>query len=251
VNAIEVSGLTVRAGDNTLLEDVSFALPAGELCAVLGPNGGGKTTLLRCLLGLVTPSAGEVRVLGSTPTKVDRQRRLSPLEISYVPQLKTLDRSFPALAIEVVLSGLRRRWSWRLRGADVDRAQAALEQAGVGGLARRSVSVLSGGELQRVFLARALVRRPQLILLDEPASGIDLAGEADFQHVLDEYRRESGATVLLVTHDWAGALHHADKVLVLARKQLGYGTPKETLTDALMRDVFGHHGHAHAMDLKG
>ncbi|MDQ3022898.1 MAG: metal ABC transporter ATP-binding protein, partial [bacterium] len=211
------------------------------MCAVLGPNGGGKTTLLRCLLGLQPYASGELRVLGQLPAAVRAQ------DVSYVPQQKTLDRSFPAQALEVVLSGLRRRWSWRIGGADVQLALEALRDAGAEKFAQRSISVLSGGELQRVFLARALVRRPQLILLDEPASGVDIAGEADFHQVLEAYRRNSGATVVMVTHDWAGAAHHADKVLVLAQRQLAFGPPHEALSDSVLRDAFGHHGHAHAM----
>jgi zinc transport system ATP-binding protein len=101
--------------------------------------------------------------------------------------------------------------------------------------------------LQRVYLARALARRPKLLLLDEPAAGVDIAGEADMYHLLDAYRRERGATIVMVTHDWAGALHHASRALLLNRGLLAYGPPQEVLTDANLRLAFGHLGHSHPM----
>lgn len=238
---LEVAGLSARRGAFDVLDDVSFTLAPGELCAVLGPNGGGKTTLLQCILGLLAPARGAVLIDGVPAARADSA------QLSYVPQLKTLDRSFPALAAELVLSGVKRRWSWRLGAADLQLARSALALVGAEPLTLRSAGQLSGGELQRVYLARALARRPRLILLDEPASGVDVAGEADFHHVLDDYRRQSGATVLMVTHDWGGSLHHADQVLLLNRRQLAFGSPAEALSDRVLRDAFGHHGHSHGM----
>lgn len=239
--AVEASDLTVRLGDFTALDSVSFALPAGSFSAVLGPNGGGKTTLLRAVLGLVSAASGSVALFGQTASA------LPPLQIGYVPQLKTLDRSFPAQALELVVCGMRRRWSWRALPSERDAALAALRLVGAEHLADKSIAWLSGGELQRVYLARALARRPRLVLLDEPASGIDVFGEADMYHVLEDYRRETGAAVLMVTHDWGAAYHHADLVLLLNRQLVGFGPPATALSDEHMRAAFGHHGHDHAM----
>jgi zinc transport system ATP-binding protein len=239
--AIETAGLSVTLGGFVALDALDLALAEGEFLAVIGPNGAGKSTLLRVLLGLQKPSAGLVRLLGQAPERVARG------SIGYVPQLKTLDRSFPALSCEVVISGKLQRWPFFSSRERHAQAEAALAQVGAAHLVHRPLSVLSGGELQRVYLARALVRQPRLILLDEPAAGIDRPGEEDMHHVLEDYRRRSGATVVMVTHDWGAAYHHASRVLILNQRAIAYGEPREALTDANLRHAFGHSGHAHAM----
>lgn len=243
--AIELHGVSVRLGDYLALDQLTVNLAAGEFAAVLGPNGAGKSTLLRLLLGLLPPSAGTLRIFGNAPGPAHAA------SIGYVPQLKTLDRSFPALSCEVVLSGLKRRWPWRLNRVQHAQAVEALMRVGAGQLAHRPFAVLSGGELQRVYLARALARRPRLILLDEPAAGIDLAGTSDMFHLLEEYRRDTGATILMVTHDWGAAYHHATCALLLKQRLLACGPPAEALTDLNLRELFGHAGHAHAMGWRG
>lgn len=222
-----------------MLDGLSFSVTAGDFVAVIGPNGSGKTSLIRLILGLLAPSSGGLHL--APELCADRRR------IGYVPQLKTLDRSFPAIALDLVVSGMRLSWAWRETPSEHEAALAALARVGAAGLAQRQLSVLSGGELQRVYLARALARRPRLLLLDEPASGIDVSGEADMYHLLEDYRRETGATVLMVTHDWAGALHHASRALLLNRRLLAYAAPETVLTDDNLRLVFGHSGHAHPM----
>lgn len=239
--AIETTGLSVQLGAFRALDGLDLAIPAGEFLAVIGPNGAGKSTLLRLLLGLLQPSAGEARVLGAPLGSAP------PGAIGYVPQVKTLDRSFPALSCDVVLSGLLRRWPFAMSRAQHKAAEEALRQVGAAHLAHRPFSVLSGGELQRVYLARAMIRKPRLILLDEPAAGIDRPGEEDMYHVLEAYRRESGAAIVMVTHDWGVALHHASLALILNQHVIACGSPRETLSDANLRLAFGHTGHAHAM----
>jgi len=239
--AIETQRLTVRLGAFTALEDLTLQLNEGEFIALLGPNGAGKSTLLRVLLGLVRPTAGTARVLGKPPASVPAS------EIGYVPQVKTLDRSFPAVSCELVASGRTRRWPWRLGGCAHGMAEDALRAAGAAHLTHRSVSVLSSGELQRVYLARAMARQPRLILLDEPAAGVDVAGEADMHHVLEDYRRDTGATVLMVTHDLDTAFHHASCAILLNRRLITCGAPNAVLTDEHLRSAFGHSGHAHMM----
>jgi len=241
--AVEVEDLTVRFGDHLALENVTLTVPRGAFVAIVGPNGAGKSTLLKVLLGLVPPSSGRVRVLGSPTVRVD------PRRIGYVPQFKTLDRTFPALAEEVVASGLRRAWPGRLTPAERERVRAALERVGAGQLLGRSVSRFSGGELQRVYLARAFVRRPELVMLDEPATGIDVLGEADMYRLLEDYQRETGATLLMITHDWEAAYHHATHVIVLNRRLIGFGPPERALSERCLREAFGHVGHAHGVSL--
>jgi len=241
--AVETAGLTVRFGDHLALEDVTLTVPAGAFVAIVGPNGAGKSTLLKVLLGLVGPTRGEVRVLGRPPGRLD------PRRIGYVPQFKTLDRTFPALAEELVASGLRRAWPGRLTPAERERVRSALERVGAGQLLGRSVSRFSGGELQRVYLARAFVRRPELVMLDEPATGIDVLGEADMYRLLEDYQRETGATLLMITHDWEAAYHHATHVIVLNRRLIGFGPPERALSERCLREAFGHVGHAHGVSL--
>lgn len=242
--ALDVRNLSVRFGDFPALREVSFTLPGASVLAILGPNGGGKSTLLRILLGLLAPSEGEVRVLGERP------ERVPAAAIGYVPQVKTLDRTFPARAIDLVVNGLCGRWPGRAAPDDVRRAGDALAAVGGAHLAGRALGRLSGGELQRVYLARGLARRPELLLLDEPSSGIDAAGEQDMYRLLDAYHRDSGATIVMVTHDWEAAYHHASHVLVLSGKIVGFGTPREALTDLNLRRAFGHVDHDHGMHMR-
>lgn len=243
--AIEVTRLTVQLGAFTALEGVSFSVQPGETVAVLGPNGAGKTTLIHALLGLVQPIAGGIKILGLPPLQVPAEA------IGYVPQLKTVDRGFPALTCELVASGRRRSWPARLTRTEHREVTAALNLVGAASLCHKPLRWLSGGELQRVYLARALVRRPKLLLLDEPATGIDLVGEDDMYAHLEQYQRESGCAVLMVTHDWLAAQHHAAKALLLNRKLVGFGAPAEALSDENMRQAFGHTGHIHPPGREG
>lgn len=237
--ALSAENLTVDFGEHRALDGLSLALPTGSFLAVVGPNGSGKTTFLKVLLGLIRPTGGRVRLWQQTP------QRVPPEWIGYVPQLKTLNRRFPALAIELVATGLRRAWPVWIRRGERQRSLEALERVGAAHLAERSVAQLSGGELQRVYLARALVRDPRVVMLDEPATGIDLRGEHDFYHLLEHCHEETGVTILMVTHDWAAAYHHATHALLLKARQVAFGPPHEALTDDSMREAFGHVGHTH------
>lgn len=234
----------MRFGEVEPLKGVSLSVPEGAFVAVVGPNGAGKSTLFKVLLGLL-PFQGEVRVFGRRPREVD------PGLLGYVPQIKTFDRSFPALSLELVVSGIRRAWPFRVTRKERARALEALEEVGALELAERPLGRLSGGQLQRVFLARALVKRPRLLLLDEPATGIDPLGEQDLYRLLEAYQARSGATVLMITHDWEAAFHHATHVLVLNRDVIGFGPPERALSEECLRRAFGHLGHAHAIRMAG
>jgi zinc transport system ATP-binding protein len=239
--AVEVEGLSVVLGAHVALDQLDLRIEQGDFVVVAGPNGAGKSTLLRALLGLLQPDQGSVRVLGHSPGQ------LRPEWVGYVPQIKKLDRSFPALSCELVASGLIHRWPWRVGREAHDRAVETLREVGGMHLEHRPVKALSGGELQRVYLARALVRKPRLVLLDEPATGIDIAGESDMYQILDEYHRQREATILMVTHDWMAARHHASHVLLLNRRVIHYGPPTEALSAAHLVQAFGHGSHVHAM----
>lgn len=235
---IECKELRVHMGAHLALDAVDWQLPAGVRCAIVGPNGAGKSTLLKALLGLVNISSGSVKVLGKTPGQAAQH-------VGYVPQVRHVDRSFPALPEELVATGMAPRWPWSR--SIVREACATLERVGLGDRCGRPLTALSGGELQRVYLARALVRNPKIIVLDEPATGLDMTATTDLHRLLDDERARSGAAVVMVTHDWGAAQHHADQVMVLNRRVLALGPPNEVLGGEALERAFGHHGHHHHM----
>ena len=238
VPGFEVENLTVEYGRFTALAGVELSVPAGAFLAVLGPNGAGKSTLVKAALGLVPVVSGAIRFRGLS------RAALGPSLIGYVPQAKTLDRSFPALAIEVVASGITRRWPFRLTSKQRASAMALLGRVGMADVATRPISRLSGGQLQRVFLARGLAGDPEFVLLDEPATGVDTPAEEDLYRILLEYREARGATVVMVTHDWEVARRHADLAVLLNRIQVGFGPPADVLTPERLRAAYRHAGHA-------
>ena len=237
--ALRLEGLTVRFGRQVVLDGLDVTVPTGAFVSIVGPNGAGKSTLFRVILGLQAPSAGRVEVLGRPPQALPRGA------LGYVPQLKTQDRSFPALSIELVVTGLVGRWPVRIDEDTRIRAMAALDQVGAGNLAHRPIGQLSGGQIQRVYLARSLASKPKMLLLDEPGTGIDTVGMADLHHALEDYQHESGGTVLMVTHDWESAYHHATHVLLLARECVAFGPPREALAEVNLRRAYGHTEHHH------
>jgi zinc transport system ATP-binding protein len=194
-SVVEVSNLSFRFdGGPRVLRDVNLEIADGDFASVIGPNGGGKTTLVKLIVGLLAPTEGQVRVFGQTPVKA-RPR------IGYMPQHAMMDPRFPVRAIDVVLMG--RLGSGRRFGnysrQDRAAAVAALDKVGLENLGPRPFSNLSGGQRQRVLLARALVTDPELLLLDEPAAGLDHKVEQDFFELLQELNRQ--LTIVLVTHD--------------------------------------------------
>ncbi|MDZ7705489.1 MAG: ABC transporter ATP-binding protein [Trueperaceae bacterium] len=236
--ALHFHHVDVRFGEVDVLQDINFDVEPGEFVAIIGPNGAGKSTLIKVAFGLVTPRRGHAAIFG-------RDAGDQPERIGYVPQLKTFDRSFPATALELVVSGLRRRWPAWIRTAERERARATLAQVGAEGLAQRPLAKLSGGELQRAFLARALIRRPDIVLLDEPATGVDFLAEHDLYDLLEKYQTETGATIAMITHDLAAARYHASSVVAMNRRVHGFGLPEEVLCESCLREAFGHIGHSH------
>jgi len=192
---IEIEDLSFHFdGGPPVLHGVNLEVTAGDFASVIGPNGGGKTTLVKLIVGLLTPTAGRVRVFGLSPVKA-RPR------IGYMPQHAMMDPRFPVRAIDVVLMGrlgVERRFGGYTR-TDREAATGALSKAGLEDLGTRPFSDLSGGQRQRVLLARALVTAPELLLLDEPAAGLDQKVENDFFELLQELNRQ--LTIVLVTHD--------------------------------------------------
>jgi len=233
--AVRLEGVTAGYAGTRVLRELSFTVEPGELLGAVGPSGSGKTTLLRLLTGQAETYAGTVRVFGE-PVRRGRPVR----RVGYVPQLDGVDWDFPLTVEQVVLLGLAadsRRVPWFSR-AERRRVGATLDRLGLGGLGARHIRELSGGQQQRMFLARAMARRAELILLDEPTSGVDLATRHDVLHLLGELNAE-GVTILLTTHDLNWVAAHLPRVLCLNGTVVGDGHPVEVFTPDVLRTTYG------------
>ena len=239
--AINVDSLTVFYGKYCVIRDITFSINKNEFVTIVGPNGGGKTTLLKAILGLVEPTNGKIEVFSKPPKELDFH------EIGYVPQIKNLDRTFPAKVIELVATGLTGKWKFVITKEIRNLALEALAKTGIENLAERPLTKLSGGELQRVYLARSIIRKPKLLILDEPATGIDSVAEVDFSKILEEQQKMFNTTILMVTHDWEYAFHHSNKVILLNKRLIAFDSPKKAFTEENLKKTFGHIGHEHTM----
>jgi ABC-type Mn2+/Zn2+ transport system ATPase subunit len=231
--AIDVRDLRVRYGTDIVIRDISFTIPSGRLVGIIGPNGGGKTTLLKAILGLVPLVGGSARVNGGP---VNRRNS----EVAYVPQIATVNWRFPATVLDVVLMGRYGRLGWVRRPTANDRVRAlhALEQVHMVDLASRAIAQLSGGQQQRVFLARALAQEPEVLLLDEPVSGVDVPTQETILQLLRDLST-AGKTMLVTTHHLQHLQEHFDLLLCLNHTLIAWGRPAEVLTQAVIERTFG------------
>lgn len=230
--ALEVRGLHLRYGRNVALQDVTFDLPRGVLAGLLGPNGAGKSSLVRAILGLEDDAQGSTLVFG-TPVGTQRAR------VAWVPQRLQVDWDFPLRVRDVVAQGryVHLRW-WQREGArDRQAIETALRETDLIALADRPIDRLSGGQQQRMILARALAQQADLLILDEPLAGVDIATEQLILRVL-RARVDAGATVLVVHHDLSTAQRHFDHVLLLRRTLIAEGPPSEVLTRAHLEQAY-------------
>jgi len=226
---VELDDLACGYDDRPVLDRISLRLAAGQFAGIVGPGGSCKTTVLRAILGQADVYYGAVRFPGSRAGRGGRCR------VGYVPQLETIDWTFPVTVEQVVLMGLATEsgpFPWT-RKADRRRMHDLLERLGIGECARRHIRDLSGGQQQRVFLARALIRAPELLLLDEPTSGADIKTRHEILHLLDELNRE-GITVLLTTHDLNSVAAHLPWVICLNRRIVAEGPPDEVFTPEVL-----------------
>ena len=235
---LEVVGLGVRLGGREILHGVDLTLRRGEIVTVIGPNGGGKTTLLRAVLGLIDPSAGRAAITGGAT-------------VGFVPQKFPVDRVLPMTVARLM------RLTARPDRAAIERA---LGETGTAHLVDTSIHALSGGEMQRVLVARALVREPDLLVLDEPAQAVDYAGEAAMYELIAAIRDRRGCGVLMVSHDLHVVMAATDRVLCVNGHVCCTGTPHEVSGNAEFRRLFGpkagafalyRHHHDHDHDLSG
>jgi ABC-type Mn2+/Zn2+ transport system ATPase subunit len=233
--AIALEGVTAGYGGQAVLRQLSLAVDQGELVGIVGPSGSGKTTLLRLLTGHAEVYAGTPQLFGQALSG-----RRAPRRVGYVPQLDGVDWDFPLRVEQAVLLGLAaesRRVPWFSR-AERRRARALLERLGLDGLHDRHIRALSGGQQQRMFLARAMLRDADLILLDEPTSGVDLATRHDVLHLLAELNTE-GLTVVLTTHDLNWVASHLPRIVCLNETVIADGPPAAVLTPEALMLTYG------------
>ena len=227
---IELSGVSFAYGVAPVLEDVHLSVRAGEFLGVVGPNAGGKSTLLKLILGLLEPAGGRIRVLGRRPQAASR-------EIGYVPQYPAFARDFPVTVEQVVLMGRLRRG--RLLGSyrrgDREMARWVMTQTEIADLAARRIATLSGGQLQRVLVARALACEPQILILDEPTANIDLRVESDIFDLLRVLNQRM--TILVVSHDVGFISAYVRRVACVNRTLLCHAT--ESIDGQVIHDLYG------------
>ena len=232
---IELGNVAVTLGGHAVLRDIDMTVRRGEIVTVVGPNGSGKTTLMRLIIGALAPSAGRIT-------------RAAGLRLAYVPQRLAIDPSLPITAGRFMNLPHRR---------DPGRVAAALTRAGLGGLGSRPVAALSGGQLQRLLLARAMLNEPDLLILDEGAAGLDQPGVAAYYARVEQLRAETGCAVLMVSHDLQVVMRASDHVICLNGHICCEGTPENVSGSAAYRGLFGggegalalyrhHHDHVHA-----
>ncbi len=233
---VDITNLTVVLGGREILSDINLALDEGKFLGIVGPNGGGKTTFLRVILGLVRPSAGGVLVMGEAPKEMVRRG-----VFGYLPQHLNVDHDFPATARDVVLMGLAGRAGLfsRPSGKDVRKAEEMLGTMGMAGYEQHPFGSLSGGQQQRVSIGRALISDPKLLILDEPSTGIDVVGQEDFYHLLKGIQKRLDLSIIMVSHDIGVVSTYVDEIACLNRILHYHGNPLGAFNDEVLRELYG------------
>lgn len=240
---IDLNDIGFQYGDLPVLESITTSIPEGDFVGIIGPNGGGKTTLLKIILGLLEPSNGEIKIFGHSVHEAKEH-----FEVGYVPQhIAQLNYSFPTTVIEVVRSGLTRRRGLfhSFKKVDYERALEIMQTVGIAHLADRPLDALSGGQRQRVFIARALAGSPRILILDEPAVGVDRVAEDTLDELLFTLNKENGMTVIVVSHDVDAILAQAKHILCV-NKTLVCHTPSLNFDkEHYWHTLYGNHPGTH------
>jgi len=226
---ISVKNLSVLYDDTQAIQDVSFDIQEGDYTAIIGPNGAGKSTIIKAIVGLVNPQrGGEVRVEGGIG------------RLGYVPQYNAVDWTFPVSVRDVVMMGLTRQVGWLKWASKAHHQQVtdALTQTGLIEMQHRQIGDLSGGQKRRVFIARALAQRADILLLDEPFAGVDIGAQNELMDLLDVLNAQ-GITIILSTHDLNLAFSRFKTVLAVNHQVVGYGTPASVYTPDMLRELYG------------
>lgn len=233
-----VRNISYRVGERQILRDISLDIHAGQIITLIGPNGAGKTTLVKLILGLLSPGGGTLQ-------------RHRPLRIGYMPQRLQVDASMPVSVARFLRLPAHARH---------DRITSALAEVGAGHLLDARLHTLSGGEIQRVLLARALIQEPELLVLDEPVQGVDINGQAELYRLISSIRDRHGCGILMVSHDLHLVMSSTDEVLCLNQHICCHGHPEQVSNDPAYLELFGrqeaealaiythHHNHHHDLD---
>lgn len=232
---VEAKNVSFYYNSNPVLENVNFEIEEGDYVGIIGPNGGGKTTLLKILVGLLKPRSGVVKIFGQDATRLKNRA-----EIGYVPQRIAQDNiSFPATVYEVVESGRVAKSFWRRLGpSDRQAIESALELAGIANLRDSLIGELSGGQRQRVYVARALTRQPRILILDEPFVGIDVSAQQDFYSFLKDLNQKN-ITIIFVSHDVDVITEEAKSIICLNRGLLCCGSPELLHQEGMIEKLYG------------
>lgn len=236
---VEAKKISVQYGRSKVLEDVSFVVENGDYIGLVGPNGAGKTTLIKALLGLLPLSSGSMKIFGQPRNKFNGWSK-----IGYLPQKISLVNSlFPATVEEVVLLGLlsQKKWPKRINKNDVSEAEKILTHLKIVDLKSKMLSELSGGQQQKVMIARALAAQPELLIFDEPSASLDPESRKVFFHILRDLNKKDKIAIILITHDTSHIGHHANKLLYLDRKVIFFGDFTDFCQSPAMSTHFGEH----------
>ncbi len=251
---LEIKNLSAGYDGNIVLENVSMEVLSGDFIGVIGPNGGGKTTLIKTILGLIKPTSGELIL------------HISKTNIGYLPQVNQIDKRFPISVIDVVRSGKSDTAlfsSFRKNNAEMEKAESLLAEMGISAIRNKSIGELSGGQMQRVFLCRALMNEPELLVLDEPSTYVDNNFEGELYLKLKELNEQMA--ILLISHDVGTisffvktiacinrSLHHHPSNIITEEQLTSYNCPLQIITHGniphtvlKLHDEYEHHGHTH------
>lgn len=238
---IETNDISVHYGQNEVLTDVSFVVEKGDFVGLAGPNGAGKTSLVKAILGLIPLSQGSVKLLGQPLEAFDAWEKFG-----YLPQKATVTNPlFPATVQEIVTLGLlsNRHWPKRIAKSDVEQTGTMLAELGISELKDRMFFELSGGQQQKVLLARALVSKPDILIFDEPSTALDPESREAFFKLLEKLNVEKGITVIFITHDTGYIGHYANKLMYIDRTLVYYGAFSDFCKDEKMNRYFGTYEH--------
>jgi zinc transport system ATP-binding protein len=237
MKAVEIKNLTVRLNGRDVLNNLFLSLDEGRFLGIVGPNGGGKTTLLKAILGLIKPSSGEILVFGKSPEEVLKSGRI----FGYLPQVSKVAHDFPIRVIDIVMMGRYGRIGMLRWPKEADRRKALeyLKVMGIEDIKYAPFSELSGGQQQRASIARALAGEPKILMLDEPNTGIDVIGQGDFYHLLKGLQKRFDITILMASHDIGTIPAYVDEIACLNYTFHYQGDPVGALNEKVLNDLFG------------
>lgn len=235
MKAIEIYDLSVILNGKEVLHNINLKINEGVFFGIVGPNGGGKTTLLKTIIGLIKPQKGDILIFGKEP--IDQSKRGI---FGYLPQHQNIDTNFPITTLEVVMMGLPRRGLFRRYSRDDhNRAKEMITLMGMDGFENHPFGSLSGGQQQRVSIARALAHNPKILVLDEPSTGIDVVGQEDFYHLLRGLQKRFNLTIIMVSHDIGTITTYVDEIACLNRTLHYHGNPLGAFDKDVLKGLYG------------